>query len=65
MTAEGAFKIAVAAGCSYEVFALGTRRTPTISRICRRHRWLECAMLTAFLIHLHRASTEPATPYRT
>jgi hypothetical protein len=43
----------VGAACGYEVFALTTRRVPTISKICRCHRSVEAALLAALIIHFH------------
>jgi len=44
----------VVAGCAYEIAALVTRsKTPTISALCRKHRWLEAAFLVGLVVHFH------------
>ena len=44
----------VVAGCAYEITALVTRgRTPTISALCRKHRWLEGVFLLGLIVHFH------------
>ena len=44
----------VVAGCLYEIAALVTgSKTPTISALCRKHRWLEGAFLVGLVIHFH------------
>lgn len=51
--AEIALRAGVTACCAYEIFALSTRRLPTISTVCRRHLWLEAGMTAAWLAHVH------------
>lgn len=46
-------RAAVAAVCTYEVMALATRRMPTVSRICRQHRWVEGVILAGLVVHFH------------
>jgi hypothetical protein len=43
----------VAGACAYEIFALTTRKAPTISVLCRRHHWFEALVLGALVVHLH------------
>jgi hypothetical protein len=40
--------------CEYEQFAIMTGRVPTISTVCRKHRWVEALLVAAFALHLHR-----------
>ena len=50
----------VAAGCAYEVVALVTRRVPTLTSICREHRWAEGLLLTWLVFHLHYYRKPPS-----
>jgi hypothetical protein len=43
---------AVAAVCAYEVAAIATDRTPTVSHLCYRRRWLTPVILTGLGLHL-------------
>jgi hypothetical protein len=43
--------------CTYEMTALITKKLPTISKICRKHRWVEAAFLAWLIVHLHRKET--------
>jgi hypothetical protein len=44
----------VVVGCAYEIAALVTRsKTPTISALCRKHRWLEGMFLAGLVVHFH------------
>lgn len=54
----------VVAGCAYEITALVTRsKTPTISALCRKHRWLEGVFLVALIVHFHyKYQEEPCLP---
>lgn len=47
----------VAAACSYEVIAITSRRTPTVSRICRQHHWLAPLVLIALAIDLYQPAS--------
>lgn len=38
----------------YEQFAIVTGLVPTLSAVCREHRWVEAALVTALALHLHR-----------
>jgi hypothetical protein len=51
----------VAAGCAYEVFALVTKRVPTLSHICRTNRWVEGLLLACLVLHFHRLKVVPGT----
>jgi hypothetical protein len=51
--AEIALRAGVSACCAYEIFAISTRRIPTISHVCRKHRWIEAGMTVAWLTHIH------------
>lgn len=52
-SASGALGSGVVVLCAYEMAALTSRRLPTVSALCREHRWLEAAMLAVLLAHLH------------
>jgi hypothetical protein len=59
---EGPLRPVVAAACAYEVYALASRRVPTLSRLCRRHRAFEALLFLVLVVHFHlreRASAEP------
>lgn len=45
-------KWAVAAACAYEVAAITTDRTPTISTLCHRRPWLATVILGGLGLHL-------------
>ena len=47
-------KWGVALACGYEIAAITTGRTPTITMLCGRHRWLAPAVLAVLAIHLYR-----------
>ncbi len=47
-------KWGVAAACGYEIAAITTGKTPTITMLCARHRWLAPAVLTILAVHLYR-----------
>jgi hypothetical protein len=46
------FRWAVAACCAYEVAAITTARTPTISALCARRRWLIPLIVGGLTVHL-------------
>jgi hypothetical protein len=50
---EKALRGGVSACCAYEIVALTTRKVPTISDLCRRHRMVQVAMTVAWLAHVH------------
>lgn len=50
---DAGFRTLVGAACSYEVFALTTRKVPTISMWCRKHRSLEAVILIGLVVHFH------------
>ncbi len=55
MRAEVGYPEALLIGlCGYEQFALMTGRVPTVSTVCREHRWVEALLVAAFALHLHR-----------
>jgi hypothetical protein len=60
---EGPLRPVVAAACAYEVYALASRRVPTISRLCRRHRALEVLLLAALIIHFHYREKAAGIPW--
>ena len=39
--------------CAYEAGAIVSGKTPTISTLCRRKRWVEIGLFSVLLIHLH------------
>ena len=45
-------KWGVALACAFEVFSITTGKTPTISDLCGRHRWLGPAVLVGLAVHL-------------
>ena len=40
--------------CAYEMTAILSKKVPTITMLCRQHRWLEASFLSWLIIHLHR-----------
>lgn len=50
--ASRAFRYAVASCCAYEVAAITTDRTPTISALCARRPWLIPIILGGLAVHL-------------
>lgn len=53
----------VVVGCAYEITALVTRsKTPTISALCRKHRWLEGMFFAGLVIHFHYKYKELECP---
>ena len=46
------FRWAVAGCCGYEVVAITTRATPTISALCYRRKWLIPVILVGLAVHL-------------
>jgi hypothetical protein len=38
-----------------------TRRTPTVSSLCRRCRWVEAGLAVVLLLHLHPRTALKAT----
>ena len=53
MTVNNGVRTIIGAACAYEVFALATRRTPTLSKMCRHSKYFECALLGTLVIHFH------------
>lgn len=47
-----ALKAAVALVCAYETESIVTGRTPTVSTLCGRHRWLTPLILGGLALHL-------------
>lgn len=60
MTVDKGVHTLVGAGCAYEVFALSTRKVPTLSKFCRTHRWFEVTLLVALIVHFHREKEQYA-----
>lgn len=52
-------KWGVAVACAFEVWSISTGRTPTISELCGRHRWLGPTVLVALAAHLYRQPSVP------
>ena len=48
----------VIGGCSYELAALTTGRTPTLTMLCRTRPWLRVALVGSLAVHLYRARGE-------
>lgn len=53
MPVENMVRTVIGAGCAYEVFALSTRKTPTLSRMCRHSKSFELLLLSALMVHFH------------
>lgn len=47
-------KWGVAAVCIYEAASIAAGKTPTITMLCARHRWLGPAVLAILAVHLYR-----------
>jgi hypothetical protein len=45
---------AISTACAYEIAAIITKKVPTISYLCRKHRWAEVLLLSWLMVHLHR-----------
>lgn len=43
----------VGIGCAYEIASLALDKTPTISALCKKHRWLEGVFLLGLVVHFH------------
>lgn len=43
----------MSACCAYEVIAITSDRVPTITRLCREHRWAEAILFAGLVTHLH------------
>lgn len=56
---EHVLRLVIASGCAYEVAALiagwggKPTRLPTLSRLCRKHRWLEVLLFSWLVAHFH------------
>jgi hypothetical protein len=44
----------VAATCAYEVASITSGRTPTVTALCRRRRWLAPVIIGALTVHLYQ-----------
>lgn len=53
MTVENKVRTAVGAACAYEVFALTTRKVPTLSKMCRHSKSFECLLFGTLALHFH------------
>lgn len=60
MSLDDGFRAIVGTACAYEILALATRKTPTISALCKRYRWFEAALICGLLFHLHYEFTKEA-----
>jgi hypothetical protein len=47
-------KWGVAAVCVYEAASIATGKTPTVTMLCARRRWLAPAVLAVLAVHLYR-----------
>lgn len=63
--AERAAKAAVVVLCEYESDAITAGLFPTVSQLCRRHRWIEAVLLAVLLWHLHLQAGGDGTGGRT
>lgn len=50
-----AFKCVVLALCQYEVAAILTGKTPTLTSLSRDHRWLPFVIVGGLAVHLYRS----------
>jgi hypothetical protein len=50
--ADAAARLITAAGCVYEALAIGTRRCPTVSSICRTRRAVGASLVCIFAMHI-------------
>lgn len=46
-------RVVIGFACAYESFALATKRAPTLSHLCRTHRWIEGLLLAWLVLHFH------------
>jgi hypothetical protein len=53
VTLENGVRMMVGAACAYEVFALTTRKVPTLSRMCRHSKSFELLLFGALIVHFH------------
>ncbi len=53
----GALAAATAILCAYETVALTSGRLPSLSSLCRQHRWLEAGLLAALIVHFHHEAS--------
>lgn len=53
LNADDGFALLIA----YEMVALASRRVPTVTYLCQRHRWLIPAVLAVAGLHLGRRPT--------
>ena len=60
--ATAALKFVTFAVCGYEAYAGFTRRAPTVSQLCGRHRALAPVVIAALAVHLYRKETACPVP---
>lgn len=53
MTVENGIRTVIGTACAYEVFALTTRKVPTLSKICRHSKPFECLLFGTLFVHFH------------
>lgn len=55
------FKGVVMALCQYEVVAILTGKTPTLTALSREHRWLPFVIVGGLAVHLWQARALPVS----
>lgn len=50
---ENSVRTVIGTACAYEAFALSTRRTPTLSKMCRHSKSFELVLFGTLLLHFH------------
>jgi len=58
VTLENGVHAVIGAACAYEVFALTTRKVPTLSKICRHSKSFELLLLGTLVVHFHMERAE-------
>lgn len=51
-----AFRSIVIALCQYEVAAIISGKTPTLTKLSRKHRWLPYVILGGLAVHFYRSN---------
>ena len=57
--AHKALRVVVATLCSYEVVAITLRKTPTLTKLNRKHPVIAPAILVGLAVHFYKESKEP------
>jgi hypothetical protein len=51
-----AFRSVVIGLCQYEVAAIVSGKTPTLTKLSRQHRWLPYVILGGLAVHFYRSN---------